>query len=77
MRQALRALALIRLGRQDETTATLQEVHALHPNDEHTLQAMAMCYRDVNRRTLRYLFILCNYCILTADAWDKAMSGVC
>ena len=27
------------------------EIHALHPNDEHTLQAMAMCYRDVNRRT--------------------------
>jgi len=49
--QALRALALIRLGRQDETTSTLQEVHALHPYDEHTLQAMAMCYRDVNRRT--------------------------
>ena len=50
--QALRALALIRLGRQDETTSTLQEVHALHPYDEHTLQAMAMCYRDVNRRTV-------------------------
>jgi len=48
----LRSLALIRLGRQDETTSTLQEVHALHPNDEHTLQAMAMCYRDVNRRTV-------------------------
>jgi len=48
--QALRCLALIRLGRQDETTSTLQEVHLLHPNDEHTLQAMAMCYRDVNRR---------------------------
>jgi len=31
--------------------STLQEIHAVHPNDEHTLQAMAMCYRDVNRRT--------------------------
>ena len=54
--QALRSLALIRLGRQDETISTLQEVHSLHPNDEHTLQAMGMCYRDVNR----CVYILCS-----------------
>jgi len=56
--QALRSLALIRLGRQDETISTLQEVHALHPNDEHTLQAMAMCYRDVNRCTDMFCLFL-------------------
>lgn len=48
----MKALSLIRLGRQDESTVILQEVHGQHPSDDPTLQAMAMSYRDLYR---------CNY----------------
>ncbi|KAK3084712.1 hypothetical protein FSP39_017808 [Pinctada imbricata] len=45
--KVLKALALLRLGRQDESSVLLQEIHSQHPTDEATLQAMAICYREV------------------------------
>jgi len=47
--QVLKALALLRLGRQDESTVLLGEVHGQHPTDDATLQAMSICYREVHR----------------------------
>ncbi|XP_052072729.1 N-alpha-acetyltransferase 25, NatB auxiliary subunit-like [Mytilus californianus] len=42
----LKALALLRLGRHDDSSNLLDEVHAQHPVDEATLQAMCICYRE-------------------------------
>ncbi|KAL5017135.1 hypothetical protein ScPMuIL_006724 [Solemya velum] len=50
--KVLKALALLRLGRHDDSTAILQEVHTQHPTDEPTLQAMAICYREVHKLEL-------------------------
>ncbi|PVD31460.1 hypothetical protein C0Q70_06872 [Pomacea canaliculata] len=47
--KVLKALALLRLGRQDESSVLLQEVHEQHPVDEPTLQAMSICYREVHK----------------------------
>ncbi|KAL8619116.1 hypothetical protein ACOMHN_019388 [Nucella lapillus] len=47
--KVLKALALLRVGRQDESSVLLQEVHGQHPTDDATLQAMAICYREVHR----------------------------
>ncbi|XP_064612793.1 N-alpha-acetyltransferase 25, NatB auxiliary subunit-like [Liolophura sinensis] len=50
--KVLKALALLRLGRHDESSGFLQEVHAQHPTDEATLHAMAICYREVHKLDL-------------------------
>ncbi|XP_076434680.1 N-alpha-acetyltransferase 25, NatB auxiliary subunit-like isoform X2 [Babylonia areolata] len=47
--KVLKALALLRLGRQDESSVLLQEVHGQHPTDDATLQAMSICYREVHK----------------------------
>ncbi|KAK7505933.1 hypothetical protein BaRGS_00002655, partial [Batillaria attramentaria] len=47
--KVLKALALLRLGRQDESAVLLQEVHSQHPIDDATLQAMSICYREVHK----------------------------
>ena len=47
--QVLKALALLRLGRHDDSSVMLQEVHSQHPTDEATLQAMAICYREIHK----------------------------
>lgn len=46
----MKALALIRLGRQDEALASLHEVHVEDPTDDPTLQAMTICYRELHKR---------------------------
>ncbi|KFM68081.1 N-alpha-acetyltransferase 25, NatB auxiliary subunit, partial [Stegodyphus mimosarum] len=58
--KALKALALIRLGRQDEAVGTLQEVHVEDPTDDPTLQAMTICYRELHKPQL------------IADAYERA-----
>lgn len=47
--KVLKALALIRLGRQDESQSWLAEVHKESPTDDPTLQAMTICYRELQR----------------------------
>lgn len=47
--KVLKALALLHLGRHDESSAILQEVHALQPTDEATLQGMLICYRETHQ----------------------------
>lgn len=47
--KALKALALIRLGRQDEAVTSLDEVHYENPTDDPTLQAMTICYRELHK----------------------------
>lgn len=46
--RVLKALALIRLGRQEESLTILKEVHDEAPTDDATLQAMTICYRELH-----------------------------
>lgn len=47
--KVLKALALLRTGKQEESFRLLQEVHAEIPTDDGTLQAMTICYREHHR----------------------------
>ncbi|XP_014770080.1 N-alpha-acetyltransferase 25, NatB auxiliary subunit [Octopus bimaculoides] len=47
--KVLKALALLHLGRDDESSCILQEVHSLQPTDEATLQGMLICYRETHQ----------------------------
>lgn len=38
--KVLKALALLRLGRHDESSVILDEIHSQHPTDEATLQVI-------------------------------------
>ncbi|XP_060069470.1 N-alpha-acetyltransferase 25, NatB auxiliary subunit-like [Ylistrum balloti] len=50
--KVLKALALLRLGRHDESSLLLKDIHAQSPTDEATLQAMSICYREVYKLDL-------------------------
>ncbi|XP_064460817.1 N-alpha-acetyltransferase 25, NatB auxiliary subunit-like [Ornithodoros turicata] len=50
--KALKALALIRMARNDEGLVVLQGLLAEAPTDDHTLQAMTICYRDLEKPEL-------------------------
>ena len=50
--KVLKALALIRLSRSEESHDVLAEVHNLSPTDDATLQAMSICYRELRRTDL-------------------------
>ncbi|XP_015908047.1 N-alpha-acetyltransferase 25, NatB auxiliary subunit [Parasteatoda tepidariorum] len=58
--KALKALALVRLGRNEESFNVVQEVHAEDPTDDPTLQAMTICYRELHKLEL------------IADAYERA-----
>ncbi|XP_029837658.3 N-alpha-acetyltransferase 25, NatB auxiliary subunit [Ixodes scapularis] len=50
--KALKALALVRLTRMDEAYATLKELQQEAVTDDPTLQAMTLCYRELERPEL-------------------------
>ena len=50
--KVLKALALLRLGRDAESAALLEEVYQQSPADDATLQAMTICYREMGRPEL-------------------------
>lgn len=47
--KALKALALLRMGKLDECNQILNALAATKPTEENTLQAMSMCYRELQR----------------------------
>ncbi|GLH12835.1 Phagocyte signaling-impaired protein [Gryllus bimaculatus] len=47
--KVLKALALLRLGKEEECDHLLEAVRAEVPADDSTLQAMTICYREVHR----------------------------
>lgn len=47
---ALKALALIRLGREKESQSFIEDLEASEPDDDPTLQVMTYCYRELNHR---------------------------
>lgn len=50
--QVLKAIGLQRTGKQDEAYALAQEVAALEPTDDNSLQALTILYREMHRREL-------------------------
>ncbi|CAG2112305.1 unnamed protein product [Medioppia subpectinata] len=59
--KVLKSLALLRMGRQEESLRHLKEVHADCPTDDSTLQAMTICYRELHKAEL------------IADAYENAV----
>ena len=53
--KVLKALALVRSGRELEAGPILEGVLAEAPTDEHTLQAMTFAYRDMHQRKFSLL----------------------
>lgn len=47
--RALKALALLRLGRSDEAHTVLDTLASEKPHDDTTLQAMTICYRECHQ----------------------------
>lgn len=48
--QVLKAIGLQRTGKQDEAFTLAQEVTALEPTDDNSLQALTILYREMHRR---------------------------
>lgn len=44
--KALKALALLRMGRDDEGDALVEQIAAENPFDDSTLQVMTYCYKE-------------------------------
>lgn len=47
--KALKALALLRMGKEAECVAILDALTAEKPCDDATLQAMTLCYREMHK----------------------------
>lgn len=61
--QVLKAIGLQRTGKQDEAYALAQEVAALEPTDDNSLQALTILYREMHRREfvpLPEIFYFCS-----------------
>lgn len=59
--KVLKGLALLRMGRHEESLSILNEVHKDSPTDDSTLQAMTICYRELHKIEL------------IADAYEMAI----
>lgn len=44
--KALKALALLRMGRDDEADILIEQIAAEKPSDDSTLQVMTFCYKE-------------------------------
>lgn len=59
--RALKALALIRLGKESESEIILRSLLNEKPYDESTLQVMTICYRELNQGILlSHIFMVVN-----------------
>lgn len=47
--QALKSIALLRLGKTSESEKLISEVKQVQPSDDPTLQAMTICYREMEK----------------------------
>lgn len=48
--RVLKALALLRLGKEDECRMIIDKVRTEVPCEDSTLQAMSICYREIHQR---------------------------
>lgn len=49
--KALKALTLLRIGKESDSIAVLDNLITECPTDEATLQVMTLCYRELNQGT--------------------------
>jgi hypothetical protein len=59
--RVLKALALLRLGKEDLCKSIIDKVRSEVPCEDSTLQAMSMCYREIQQRKLLAPFRHYNY----------------
>lgn len=45
---ALKALALIRIGREKESQTLIEDLEKSEPDDDSTLQVLTYCYRELD-----------------------------
>lgn len=50
--RVLKALALLRMGKENECQAIMDKVRSEVPCEDSTLQAMSICYREIHQREL-------------------------
>lgn len=48
--RVLKALALLRLGKENECQIIMDKVRSEIPCEDSTLQAMSICYREIHQR---------------------------
>lgn len=48
--QALKGLALLRSGKTSDSETLMEEIMGAKPADDPTLQAMTICYREMQKR---------------------------
>lgn len=60
--KALKALALLRLGKESDCRQMLDALMDVKPTDDATLQAMMLCYREMQECKLKYICILYSWC---------------
>lgn len=54
--KALKALALLRMGRDDEADVLVEQIAAENPSDDSTLQVMTFCYKEREECTYNSTF---------------------
>jgi len=52
LKQALKAIAYLRLGKKEECLALITPIFDSVPTDDNTIQALTVCYREMNKRKL-------------------------
>lgn len=70
--QVLKAIGLQRTGKQDEAFTLAQEVAALEPTEDNSLQALTILYREMHRREF---FGFPSY-FRHSDISENAVAGV-
>lgn len=68
--RALKALALLRLGKENVCQVIMDKVRSEVPCEDSTLQVMSICYREMHQRKLK-LHLRCSYlhlCYITLYA---------
>lgn len=59
--KALKALAMLRMGKDNDCKQLLDNLTNVKPTDDATLQAMMLCYREMQECELRKCFsIVCQ-----------------
>lgn len=56
--KALKALALLRMGRDDEADVLVEQIAAENPSDDSTLQVMTFCYKEREECTFFFTFFI-------------------
>lgn len=70
--QALKGLALLRSGKTADSETLMEEIRGAQPADDPTLQAMTICYREMQKRkaSTTVFFYLFSYLLTYPVSFD-------